>query len=92
MKRGGWNMEERDQLLRVRELANEILRLKVQDRTTYDELELRNNVELLARSVVDLTTLHLNEDVDPPTSLRATVSKLKMACNNMGNYKKTEII
>ncbi|MEH6856929.1 hypothetical protein ABET11_18770 [Priestia megaterium] len=76
-------MGEHQQLVRVRELANEIIRLRLQDRTTYDELELQNNVELLSRSVVDLVNIMLAEDVDSSTSLKATASKMKMVYNNM---------
>ncbi|AEN90824.1 MULTISPECIES: hypothetical protein [Priestia] len=81
-------MGEHQQLVRVRELANEIIRLRLQDRTTYDELELQNNVELLSRSVVDLVNIMLAEDVDSSTSLKATASKMKMVYNNMHQAEK----
>ncbi|MDK8210614.1 hypothetical protein QP741_23975, partial [Bacillus subtilis] len=83
-------MGEHQQLVRVRELANEIIRLRLQDRTTYDELELQNNVELLSRSVVDLVNIMLAEDVDSSTSLKATASKMKMVYNNMHQAEKKD--
>lgn len=85
-------MGEHQQLVRVRELANEIIRLRLQDRTTYDELELRNNVELLSRSVVDLVNIMLAEDVDSSTSLKATASKMKMVYNNMHQAEKKDYL
>ncbi|MBU8752487.1 MULTISPECIES: hypothetical protein [Priestia] len=85
-------MGEHQQLVRVRELANEIIRLRLQDRTTYDELELQNNVELLSRSVVDLVNIMLAEDVDSSTSLKATVSKMKMVYNNMHQAEKKDYL
>ncbi|AYE52271.1 hypothetical protein ABEP42_18695 [Priestia megaterium] len=85
-------MGEHQQLVRVRELANEIIRLRLQDRTTYDELELQNNVELLSRSVVDLVNIMLAEDGDSSTSLKATVSKMKMVYNNMHQAEKKDYL
>ncbi|MCM3792327.1 hypothetical protein [Priestia megaterium] len=85
-------MGEHQQLVRVRELANEIIRLRLQDRTTYDELELQNNVELLSRSVVDLVNIILAEDVDSSTSLKATASKMKMVYNNMHQAEKKDYL
>jgi hypothetical protein len=85
-------MGEHQQLVRVRELANEIIRLRLQDRTTYDELELQNNVELLSRSVVDLVNIMLAEDVDSSTSLEATASKMKMVYNNMHQAEKKDYL
>lgn len=85
-------MGEHQQLVRVRELANEIIRLRLQDRTTYDELELQNNVELLSRSVVDLVNIMLAEDVDSSTSLKATASKMKMVYNNMYQAEKKDYL
>ncbi|MEW4209680.1 hypothetical protein Q0O85_14110 [Priestia megaterium] len=85
-------MGEHQQLVRVRELANEIIRLRLQDRTTYDELELQNNVELLSRSVVDLVNIMLAEDVDSSTSLKATASKMKMVYNNMHRAEKKDYL
>ncbi|MFF2442153.1 hypothetical protein [Priestia megaterium] len=85
-------MGEHQQLVRVRELANEIIRLRLQDRTTYDELELQNNVELLSRSVVDLVNIMLAEDVDSSTSLKATASKMKMVYNNMHQAGKKDYL
>ncbi|ADE68323.1 MULTISPECIES: hypothetical protein [Priestia] len=85
-------MGEHQQLVRVRELANEIIRLRLQDRTTYDELELQNNVELLSRSVVDLVNIMLAEDVDSSTSLKATASKMKMVYNNMHQAEKKDYL
>ncbi|MBM7704714.1 hypothetical protein [Metabacillus iocasae] len=83
-------MSEREQLLRVRELANEIIRLRLQDSAEFSELELKNNVELLARSVIDLVNIQLLEDADSSTSLKATVCKMKMAYNQMEKVKKNE--
>ncbi|MGG0449371.1 hypothetical protein ABEY82_03230 [Priestia megaterium] len=85
-------MGEHQQLVRVRELANEIIRLRLQDRTTYDELELQNNVELLSRSVVDLVNIMLAEDGNSSTSLKATVSKMKMVYNNMHQAEKKDYL
>ncbi|MGG0544801.1 hypothetical protein ABEY63_23150 [Priestia aryabhattai] len=85
-------MGEHQQLVRVRELANKIIRLRLQDRTTYDELELQNNVELLSRSVVDLVNIMLAEDVDSSTSLKATASKMKMVYNNMHQAEKKDYL
>ncbi|ADF38131.1 hypothetical protein [Priestia megaterium] len=85
-------MGEHQQLVRVRELANEIIRLRLQDRTTYDELELQNNVELLSRSVVDLVNIMLAEDGDSSTSLKATASKMKMVYNNMHQAEKKDYL
>ncbi|NEW01156.1 hypothetical protein GYH73_005895 [Bacillus megaterium] len=85
-------MGEHQQLVRVRELANEIIRLRLQDRTTYDELDLQNNVELLSRSVVDLVNIMLAEDVDSSTSLKATASKMKMVYNNMHQAEKKDYL
>jgi len=85
-------MGEHQQLVRVRELANEIIRLRLQDRTTYDELELQNNVELLSRSVVDLVNIMLAEDGDSSTCLKATVSKMKMVYNNMHQAEKKDYL
>ncbi|MFK7678986.1 hypothetical protein ACQKGA_08815 [Priestia megaterium] len=85
-------MGEHQQLVRVRELANEIIRLRLRDRTTYDELELQNNVELLSRSVVDLVNIMLAEDVDSSTSLKATASKMKMVYNNMHQAEKKDYL
>jgi len=85
-------MGEHQQLVRVRELANEIIRLRLQDRTTYDELELQNNVELLSRSVVDLVNIMLAEDVDSSTSLKATASKMKMVYHNMHQAEKKDYL
>ncbi|AQX55412.1 hypothetical protein LZP85_05085 [Priestia flexa] len=83
-------MNEQQQFVRVRELANEIIRFKLQDRAVYNEVELRNSVELLARSIVDLANVHLKEDADPETSLKATVCKVKMVYNHMNQKAKQQ--
>ncbi|MDQ0243912.1 hypothetical protein J2S09_001457 [Bacillus fengqiuensis] len=76
-------MNEQEQLKRIRELAHNIIQSGLQDGARYDEWQLRNVIELLARSVIDITNLNLGADIDPPTSLKATVSKMKMAYNEM---------
>lgn len=81
-------MNEQEQLKRIRELAHNIIQSGLQDGAHYDEWQLRNVMELLARSVVDITNLHLGADIDPPTSLKATVCKMKMAYNEMGSQKR----
>ncbi|HWO96238.1 MAG TPA: hypothetical protein VNM45_07880 [Bacillus sp. (in: firmicutes)] len=81
-------MNEQEQLKRIRELAHNIIQSGLQDGAHYDEWQLRNVIELLARSVVDTTNLHLGDDIDPPTSLKATVSKMKMAYNEMDQHKR----
>jgi hypothetical protein len=81
-------MNEQEQLKRIRELAHHIIQSGLQDGTYYDEGQLRNVIELLARSVVDTTNLHLGDDIDPPTSLKATVSKMKMAYNEMDSQQR----
>ncbi|WP_078409267.1 hypothetical protein [Priestia abyssalis] len=81
-------MNEQEQLKRIRELAHNIIQSGLQDGTHYDEWQLRNVTELLARSVVDLTNLNLGADIDPPTSLKATISKMKMAYNEMDSQQR----
>ena len=76
-------MNEQKQLKRIRELANSIIQSGLQDQAHYEEWQLRNVIELLARSVVDATNVQLGDDTDPSTSLKATVCKMKMAYNEM---------
>ncbi|WP_377915700.1 hypothetical protein [Bacillus songklensis] len=81
-------MSEHEQLRRIRELAEGVIQSCLQDGTRYDEPQLRNVIELLARSVVDTANLNLGDDIDPPTSLKATVCKMKMAHNAMQQINK----
>ncbi|RSK26258.1 hypothetical protein EJF36_04960 [Bacillus sp. HMF5848] len=75
--------EERDKMLRINRQAKEILQSMLRDGKEYDEYLLKNAVEQLARSVVDLSNIQLGLDSDPPTTLKATVVKLQIAQNSV---------
>ncbi|MDZ5470571.1 hypothetical protein SM124_02295 [Bacillus sp. 31A1R] len=78
---------EIEKALRVKCIANDILELLMEDQTNFSEMDLRNIVELLARSVNDLTNIYTGLDEDHGTTLKATIAKMRIGYNTL-NYGK----
>ncbi|PLR75592.1 hypothetical protein CU633_20355 [Bacillus sp. V3-13] len=80
---------EMERALRVKSLSSEILEQLLEDRTSFKEKDLRNAVELLARSVQDLANLYTGLEEDHVSTLKATIMKMKV-CNNTLYYGKSK--
>ncbi|PLR80709.1 hypothetical protein CVD25_20380 [Bacillus canaveralius] len=80
---------EVERALRVKSLSNDILEQLLEDRISFKEKDLRNAVELLARSVQDLTNLYVGVEEDHVSTLKATIMKMKI-CHNTLYYGKSK--
>ncbi|MCA1029752.1 hypothetical protein LCL95_01745 [Bacillus timonensis] len=85
-------MQEREKLIKINQLAADIVKEMVKDGIEYDAFILKNAVENLARSVVDLTDIQLGKDGDVPTALKGTVIKTRLALNSVKNEREDVLI
>lgn len=80
---------ELEKALRVKSLSQEILKELVEDRTSYKEDDLRQVIELLARSVNELSDLYLGQNCDHDLVLKGTIIKMKIGLNTIAMKKKS---
>jgi hypothetical protein len=79
---GGMTMSEsKEMLIKINILAADIIKQIVSDKATFQEQYVKNAVENLSRSVLDLTSIQLGNKNDIETTLQATLSKMKISYN-----------
>lgn len=81
-------MEEKEQLLRVMELASDLRKVLVQESFFNHHPELRGAIENLAGSVETLASLQHNKDENAEDKLRYVLAKMKIAHNAIMQEKK----
>lgn len=80
-------MEEKEQLMRIVELAKDVQKLLVQEAFFNRHPELRGAVENLACSVEVLANMHVHEDKNAENTLRYVIAKMKIAHNAISQEK-----
>jgi hypothetical protein len=83
-------MNEREKLLKIQHLSKEIVRELLRDGYQLDETNWKNTVENLSRSIIDLTNIQLGLDANEETTLKATLSKVRIAYNSITSQKEKE--
>lgn len=78
---------EQEKALRVKSLSQEILKELLEDRTFYMEEDLRRVIELLARSVNELSDLYMGQNCDHDLVLKGTIMKMKVGLNTIALKK-----
>ncbi|WP_410982430.1 LemA domain protein [Bacillus cereus] len=81
-------MEEKEQLLRVMELASDLRKVLVQESFFNYHPELRGAIENLAGSVETLASLQHNKDENAEDKLWYVLAKMKIAHNAIMQEKK----
>ncbi|WP_080846800.1 hypothetical protein [Cytobacillus gottheilii] len=81
---------ELEKALRVKSLSKEILQELLEDRISYKEEDLRQVVEVLARSVNELSDLYIGRPCDHEVVLKGTIMKMRIGLNTV--KMKKEII
>ncbi|MEW9108899.1 hypothetical protein ACQCT6_06495 [Cytobacillus gottheilii] len=81
---------ELEKALRVKSLSQEIIQELLEDRISYKEEDLRQVIEVLARSVNELTDLYLDRSYDHEVVLKGTIMKMRIGLNTV--KMKKEII
>lgn len=82
------SMEEKEQLLRVIELASDVRKVLVQESFFNHHPELRGAIENLACSVETLANLQYNQDESAEDTLRYVLAKMKIAHNAIMKERK----
>ncbi|SFI00426.1 MULTISPECIES: LemA domain protein [unclassified Bacillus (in: firmicutes)] len=80
-------MEEKEKLMRIVELAQDVRKLLVQEAFFNRNPELRGAVENLACSVEVLANMHVHEDKNAEDTLRYVLAKMKIAHNAISHEK-----
>jgi hypothetical protein len=83
-------MNEREKLLKIQHWSKEIVRELLRDGYQLDETNWKNTVENLSRSIIDLTNIQLGSDANEETTLKATLSKVRIAYNSITSQKEKE--
>jgi hypothetical protein len=83
-------MNEREKLLKIQHWSKEIVRELLRDGYQLDETNWKNTVENLSRSIIDLTNIQLGLDANEETTLKATLSKVRIAYNSITSQKEKE--
>ncbi|MBO1627354.1 LemA domain protein [Bacillus cereus] len=81
-------MEEKEQLLRIVELASDLRKVLVQESFFNHHPELRGVIENLASSVETLASLQQNKDENAEDKLRYVLAKMKISYNAIMQEKK----
>lgn len=81
-------MEEKEQLLRIMELASDLRKVLVQESFFNHHPELRGAIENLAGSVETLASLQHNQDENAEDKLRYVLAKMKIANNAIMQERK----
>lgn len=74
---------DKEMLLKIHLLATEIIKQILRDKASYNEKQLLNAVENLSRSIIDLTSTQLDHKEDIETTLKATLSKVKISYHSV---------
>ncbi|WP_232233770.1 hypothetical protein [Bacillus sp. J33] len=72
---------EKEKANRVKCLSEDILEQLMEDKILYNPEDLKNVIEMLARSVSDLVKVYTGEEGDHSTALKGTISKMRVAYN-----------
>lgn len=80
-------MEQKEQLRRIQDLAQEIMETLLQESFFNQEKHLRDSVEHLANTVAALTKIQLEEDKNIQDTLRCTIMKMRVARNAVEQEK-----
>ncbi|KZZ85229.1 MULTISPECIES: hypothetical protein, partial [Bacillaceae] len=78
-------MSEKEQIQEVHKLSQDILRTLLKDGYEGDNRGLRKAVELLSRSVGDLSVMHDKRDVCHEDLLKGTLAKVRISYNAIQN-------
>ncbi|MDR0137036.1 hypothetical protein RFW18_04705 [Metabacillus idriensis] len=76
-------MPEKEKVLKIKEFSDDIVRKVLHDEYSPDAHSLKNVVELLSRSVYDLSEMYLNDQCNHEETLKGTLAKMKIAFNTV---------
>jgi hypothetical protein len=85
-----WEMEEKEQLRRIQDLAQEIMETLLQESFFNRDSHLRDSVENLANTVSALVKIQLEEDKNAQDTLRYTITKMRLARNAVEQEKQAK--
>ncbi|PWW19878.1 hypothetical protein DFO73_11872 [Cytobacillus oceanisediminis] len=77
---------EKERANRVKCLSDDILEKLMEDNIAYNPEDLKNVIEMLARSVADLVNIYTGKEEDHATALKGTISKMRISYNIL-HYK-----
>lgn len=81
-----------ERALRVKSISHEIIQELLTDGATYNEQQLKQTVELLSRSIHDLTNVYSELEADHESTLKATIAKMRMALNSLKTGKTKKVV
>jgi hypothetical protein len=74
-------MPEKEKVMKIKKYSDDIVRKVLHDEYAPDGDSLKNVVELLSRSIYDLSEMYLNDQCNHEETLKGTLAKMKIACN-----------
>ncbi|AST91475.1 MULTISPECIES: hypothetical protein [Sutcliffiella] len=77
---------------RIHEYADEMVKVIIMNKHNTDEELMRNALENMARTIRDLTNIELGRELNTESTLKCTLSKMKIAQNCLTKVKKDKVI
>lgn len=84
-------MTEQEKVKLIQEISEEIIRISVKDHKGKNMSEQEKVIELLARSLYDLSVMYLKPHSHHEEELKGTLAKVKIAYNTLDRINKTNI-
>ncbi|MGY3716501.1 hypothetical protein ACWE42_13360 [Sutcliffiella cohnii] len=76
----------------IHEYADEMVKVIIMNKQNTDEELMRNALENMARTIRDLTNIELGRELNTESTLKCTLSKMKIAQNCLTKVKKDKVI
>ncbi|MFY4776739.1 hypothetical protein [Metabacillus sp. RGM 3146] len=83
-------MTDNEKIGEIRNLSQEIVKALLRDGYKENGKDLKEAVELLSRTVYDLSTVYLNKENNNEETLKGTLAKIQISYNAVKKEKKTE--
>ncbi|WP_273131299.1 hypothetical protein ACNRWW_07435 [Metabacillus sp. HB246100] len=81
-------MDEKEKVLLIQKISEDIMRLSVKDKRGKHESEQDKAIELLARAMREWTVMYLNPHSHHEDILKGTLAKVRIAYNALDGEKK----
>lgn len=85
-------MAEYERISEIKSISEDIVRTLLQDGFQEDSKKLKEAVELLSRTVYDLSTVCMNRESNHEETLKGTLAKVKISYNAVSKPQADPII
>ena len=77
---------------KLHEYADEMVKVIIMNKHNIDEELMRNALENMTRVIRDLTNIQLGREINTESTLKCTLSKMRIAQNCLTKVKKGKVI